>query len=256
MEQRQEEENKRPIAGGNAVYLAGSIRKGRRKGSYIYSPLAAIRLITSRGADITDNVLNALKVTIRKGTEYIGKVSLADEEGEPIDIISILSNILSFLNPVKVQTKTVSCPPLPLKITGIGAGAEGTLDCLGDLMQVKVPKSGTILSATYWDLDDEKTQVDLEIFKERITQTGDNNPWAPSDVDLLHFVKELAFFAFDDHINNATSEINNIGKAYTCPQGYFYIQAKLAGTAQTIAAGSEPRYQLQILSDDPNWQER
>lgn len=182
-------------------------------------------------------------------------VEALEQLGLTNSLIETLTQGITVQNTVKVQTKVVSCPSLPKEIPGIGAGAEGTLDCLGTLVTVEVPPTGTILSATYFDLDYEKSQVDLELFKHKITQVGDNVAWTLSDEDSLHFVHELSFFAFDDHIASATSEITNIGKAYTAPEGKFWIQAKLAGTAQTIAAGKSPRFQLQILSDDPDWQE-
>lgn len=156
----------------------------------------------------------------------------------------------------KKISKTVSCPSYPAEIPGItAADALDADDCLGTIITLNVPKSGVIYSATFWDLDDEGTQVDLEIFKHIITQIASDAAWSPSDEDMLHFITELAFFSFSDHINSQTSELTNIGKAYTAPEGKFYIQAVCRGTP-TIAAGNMPRIQLQIIPDDPDWQER
>lgn len=154
-----------------------------------------------------------------------------------------------------LPSRVVSCPATPAMIPGIGAGAEDAGDCLGTILQVYVPYSGVLYSATLFDLDDEGSQIDLEIFKHSITQIADNAAWAPSDEDMLKFVTELAFVSFDDHINSQTSELTNIGKAYTAPEGKFYIQAVCRGTP-TIAAGASPRIQLQIIPDDPYWAER
>lgn len=170
-------------------------------------------------------------------------------------LLQILTKGISVSNSVKVQTKVVSCPATPIEIQGIGVGAEGANDVMGTITVVEVPTSGIIYSATFFDLDYEKTQVDLEIFNHNIIQVADNGAWSPSDRDILSFVTELAFFSFDDHITNATSELVNIGKAYVAPEGKLYIQAVCRGTP-TIAAGSAPRFKLQILSDDPNWQEK
>ncbi len=161
------------------------------------------------------------------------------------------------LNAIKDQRlgKTVSCPLTPIMIPGTAASAIEANDCLGILFTIDVPVRGVILSATFWDLDYEKTQVDLEIFKHNIAIIANDAAWAPTDADLLHFVTEIAFFTFDDHISGATSEVVNKGKAYTAPEGKFWIQAVGRGTPN-IAVGAEPRVQLQILSDDPNWEER
>jgi len=167
-----------------------------------------------------------------------------------------LPEILEALKPVKVQTKVVSCPITPIEIPGITAGNTFTAnDAFGTLMELEVPVSGVIYSATLFDLDDEALQIDLEIFKHTITQVTSEDPWTCSDLDILKFVTELAFSSFDDHNGSQTSELTNIGKAYSAPEGKFYIQA-IARGGSDIAAGHMPRFQLQILSDNPNWLER
>lgn len=156
---------------------------------------------------------------------------------------------------IKAQTigKIISCPDNPIDIPGIAAAdALDAGDAFGTIFTIKVPKSGIIYSATFWDLDDEGSQVDLEIFKTSFTQIASDAAWTPSDGDMLSFVTELAFVGFDDHINNQTSSLTNIGMAYTAPGGKLYIQAVCRGTP-TIAAGSSPRVQLQIISYDPDW---
>ncbi len=156
----------------------------------------------------------------------------------------------------KKISKVVSCPIHPVEIPGITASdAFDANDCFGTIVELFVPPSGIIYSATFWDLDDEGTQVDLEIFKYNITQIASDAAWAPTDADILHLITELAFVSFDDHINNQTSEVTNIGKGYTAPEGKFYIQAVCRGTPN-IAAANMPRFQLQIIPDDPNWKER
>ena len=150
--------------------------------------------------------------------------------------------------------KVVSCPSSPKEIPGItAADAFDAGDCFGTVVELLVPPSGIIYSATFWDLDAEGTQVDLEIFKHSITSIASDAAWAPSDVDIVKFVTEIAFAGFDNHTNNQTSEVNDIGKAYTAPEGKFYIQAVCRSTP-TIAAGAMPRFQLQIIPDDPDWE--
>ena len=167
----------------------------------------------------------------------------------------MLKEILEAIRGNKLP-KVVTCPLVPIVIPGITvSNAFDAHDCFGTLFIIEVPTSGIILSATYWDLDDEKTQLDLEVFKAPIAQIASDDAWAPTDDDLLKFVTEISFFALDDHINSATSDVTNIGKGYKAPSGKFWIQAVDRST-KNIAAGNIPRVQLQILSDDPNWQER
>jgi len=154
------------------------------------------------------------------------------------------------------QNSVVCCPGNPIVIDGItAADALDANDAMGKITKLAVPKAGIIYSATLWDPDDEGLEIDLEIFKAEITQIANDAAWALSDQDSLAFVTELAFAAFDDHGTSQTSELTNIGKAYTAPAGYFYIQAVARG-AHNIAAGSSPRFQLQIIPVDLNWQER
>jgi len=241
-------EKKRPISGTN-VYIIG--------GKFGSSILGKIRLVTRRGVEITESLNDSLKVTLQNQIDkVVGKFILSDEDGNALPLIQTLLSGIKIKNSVKVATKTVSCPVRPVAIQGIATGSAYTaLDCMGILTEVKVPKSGVILSATFWDLDDEGLQTDLLIFKERITQVADHDKYSPADFDTLDFVTEIAFFAFDDHDTMQLSEVNNIGKAYTAPHGKFWVQA-IARGAQDIAAGSEPRFQLQILSDDPDWKAR
>lgn len=167
------------------------------------------------------------------------------------NLIELLESIESLVFAPKT---IVSCPATPVEIPGIAAAdAFEANDVFGTLVELDVPKSGVIISATFWDLDDESTQIDLEIFKRKITQTASDAAWAPSDTDLLHFVTELAFVIGDDHINSYTFDLTNIGKAYTAPEGKFWIQAVCRSTP-TIAAGSMPRFQLQIQSFDPKFE--
>lgn len=165
-------------------------------------------------------------------------------------IFDRLKEVVEGVSPV-----VVSCPTDPVEILGItAADALDAGDAMGNFVKLRVPKSGIIYSATFWDMDDEGTQVDLEIFKQEITQIASDGAWAPPDVELLRFVTELAFVSFDDHGGARTSELTNIGKAYTAPEGYFWIQAVTRSTP-TIAAGNMPKFQLQIIPGDPGWKE-
>ena len=171
-----------------------------------------------------------------------------------MSLADILTEIRNIISSPKIA---VCCPKVPVALTGVttGSAVSAAGDSMGDLVEIEVPKSGVIYSATYWDMDDEGTQVDFEVFKREITSTAWDGAWSPSDYDMLSFVTELSFSHFDDQINSQTSELTNIGKAYTAPEGKLWLQPVDRGT-KNIAANNIPRIQLQILSDDPKWQER
>ncbi len=150
-------------------------------------------------------------------------------------------------------TQIVSCPLFPISIPGIGAGAEGALDAMGTQFVVKVPKHGEIRSATYFDLDFEGTQVNLYLFKKKVTQIADNAAWTLSVGDAPYLIAKLAFVSFDVHSTVVyTSELTNIGKAYTAPEGKLWIQAQCVSIC-TIAVA--PQLQIQIQSFDPDFKE-
>jgi len=149
-------------------------------------------------------------------------------------------------------TSIVSCPIRPIAIPGIGAGAEDALDAMGTLFELRVPKKGILLSATYFDLDDEGTNVYLHLFNHPVTAIADNAAWTCSDTDVLNQIARLTFDTFSDNDVNQMAEIKNIGKGYTAPEGKLWIQAECVSIC-TIAIA--PRVQLQILSYDPDFTE-
>jgi len=156
------------------------------------------------------------------------------------------------VNAVAIPRPIVSCPSIPVEIGGITlASALGANDAFGNVVVLQVPKYGVIYSATFWDLDYDGLQVDLEVFKRPITQVAWNGAWSVSDTEILDFVTKLAFVSFDSHTLSYTSELTNIGKAYTAPEGKFYIQAVARGASE-IAIGL-PKFQLQIISYDPDF---
>lgn len=195
--------------------------------------------------------------------DAFGRIPVRDAQiAELIDLfkagitIEITDAIKDAFKSIKAITHTVSCPQTPMVIPGIGTGAAYAAgDCLGTLFEIEVPASGVIYSGTYWDLDDEAILTDFRIFKTKVTSGTDNAAWSPTDTAMLSFITNLSFFNFTDDINSQTSELVNIGKAYTAPQGKLWVQAVTRG-APTIAAANLPRFQIQVLSDDPEWQER
>ena len=145
-------------------------------------------------------------------------------------------------------------------IPGIATGAaySGSVaapDAVGSLGSLIVPVSGILQSATYYDKDDEGTQLDIVLFSAAFTVQNDNDAFTIADADLPNKIYELKFTVFNDNVNNQDSSIENIGKAYTVTPlapgsklGTMYFQAKTS-TAPNIAAGSVPVFKLQILPD-------
>ncbi len=152
-------------------------------------------------------------------------------------------------------TNIVSCPVIPRQVQGVSANTFTAGDAFGLLMEIQVPKRGEIRSATFFDLDNEGSQMDMEIFNIKPVQIASEAAWTLSVADNPKFVTELPFFAFDDHIDSQTSELTNIGKSYTAPKGKLYIQMVCRGTPDMASVAVNPMLQLQILSYDPDFKE-
>ncbi len=153
-------------------------------------------------------------------------------------------------------TTIVSCPLLPTVITGSDAAtALESGDTLGTVFEIVVPKRGVIISGTLFDFDNKGIQTDLAIFKKRIADVAVDAAYAPTDAEGLHFITLLKFVSPDAQgANFQTFELTNIGKAYSVPNGVFYIQAITRGTP-TVTAGSPYKVKLQIQSFDPTFKE-
>ncbi len=152
-------------------------------------------------------------------------------------------------------TEIVSCPLIPVTIPGSSsAGAYTANDAMGTLVKLRVPKRGVLISATFFDLDYEGSQVDLMVFNHEITQVASEAAWTCSAGYVLNFITPIEFIVLKAHTASQTSNVTNIGVAYSAPEGYLYIQAVTRATP-TIAAGSEPRFQLQVQSFDPAFKE-
>ncbi len=153
------------------------------------------------------------------------------------------------------KTTIVNCPLEPIVIPEVGTNTYTTLDTFGKIVKLKVPQRGEIRSAIYYDLDYEGLQVNLHIFRRSVTQIAPEDAWAPSDADILDLVTTLSFVSYVNHSNSYTFELTNIGKAYTAPKGFFWIQAQCVGAQDMASAEVYPRFQLQIQSFDPNFVE-
>ena len=138
----------------------------------------------------------------------------------------------------------------PISPIGIVTGAAyADLDAMGTIaFRLKVPKSGIIQSAIYYDLDDEGLQVDLWLLDERPDAQTDNAALAHSDADLLKVIDVIQFAGFRDAANGQVSPQDGLGIAYVAPSGWLYMQLQARG-ALNIAAGALPTFKFTILSD-------
>ncbi len=150
----------------------------------------------------------------------------------------------------------VSCPLEPIAVSGVSANTFTAGDAFGLLMKVAVPKRGLLVSATFFNRDDEDIQYDLEIFRHLPTQIASEAAWVLSAADNPKFVTELSFVSNDDHTDTRTSQLTNIGLAYTAPEGYFWIQIVDRGGSDMASEAVNPMIQLQIQSFDPEFKER
>ena len=133
---------------------------------------------------------------------------------------------------------------------GIVTGAAyADLDAIGVAWSFDVPRSGVIVSANYYDLDDEGLQVDLWLLRDAPTLQTDNSALTFLDGDIVKVTDVLQFTAFRDAANCQVSNLNNIGRAYVMPGRKMWAQLQARG-ALNIAALNLPAFALTILADE------
>jgi len=133
---------------------------------------------------------------------------------------------------------------------GIVTGVAYTdLEAMGTAFSFRVPVSGIIQSANYYDLDDEGLQVDLLLMDNEPAVQTDNSPVSFSDDDLIKIVTRIQFTTFADVTNGQFSEVKNIGRPYVQENRVLWAQLQARG-ALNIAAGNLPMFRIFILADE------
>jgi len=133
---------------------------------------------------------------------------------------------------------------------GIGvAAAYADLDAIGTAFMFRVPASGIIQAASYYDLDDEGLQVDLWLMDDAPAIQTDNNPLSFLDNDLIKVITRIQFTTFGDATNGQFSEAKNIGRPYVQENRRMWAQLQARG-ALNIAAGNLPMFRIVILADE------
>lgn len=123
-------------------------------------------------------------------------------------------------------------------------------DAVGTQFQIHLPfTQGVLYSATYYDRDDEGTQMDLIISEfEWATKIADDAAMSPVDAELVKIIEVLEFASFEDFANGQISRLRNIGLAFNLDRHELWLQMETQSTP-TIAAGSEPQVRLTFMGD-------
>jgi hypothetical protein len=129
------------------------------------------------------------------------------------------------------------------------SGAYTAGDAIGSQFDIELPfTKGYLYSATYYDRDDEGTQMNLIISESRwLTQIADDAAMEPADAELIQILELLKFTVFEDFVNGQISRLRNIGLAFDLPTSRLWLQMESPGATPTIAAGSEPMVRLQFV---------
>lgn len=145
----------------------------------------------------------------------------------------------------------------PVMVPGIGtAAAYADGDALGTKFQFtnvfRAPKySGVIVSALYYDLDDEGLGVDLHLFKADFTSGTDNSAFAPSDADLLNWVGTISF-GTSDFFNLGSNQVGQklaLGLGINGASSTLYCQAVARGALNIADVHNIPRFSIVVFQD-------
>ena len=161
--------------------------------------------------------------------------------------------------PLLAQTKTVTCPLVPMQVPGITtADALDALDTVGSLFFIATPPSGIIKAARWYDPSDQGSEINVHVFSGKVTLSASDAAWTLNDDDSLRELDTLEFTStsFVDNIANRYARLTDIAIPYsTRIGGLWFGAATPAASTPTYTAPAFPRLQLVILTDDPDWQE-
>lgn len=130
---------------------------------------------------------------------------------------------------------------LPFLVPGItAADALDANDAMGSVFSIPVPKVGSIVSAVYYDFDDEGLSKELWISTQTFTGAANDAAFSLSDEDMRFVRGVLTFQNFKDAANCQISESADTPFWYVAPEGKLYMQFKTLG-ADNIAATAMPR---------------
>jgi len=180
-----------------------------------------------------------------------------DDVNEFIPVDATQGMPVAMVGAVAVQSKTVFCPLIPVAVPGIvSANALDALDAVGEVFSIRVPRSGIIHGARWFDLSDNNSAINVHVFNSLFIMAASDAAWSPSDSDIPRIVKTLVFSTNVDQINSRVHELDNLAVGYSAPEGVLYCGAATpGGSTPTYTAPAFPQFQLTILSDDPFFME-
>lgn len=124
-------------------------------------------------------------------------------------------------------------------IPGIGTGAAyASDDAFGSIGELVVPKSGTIATVLFLDLDDEGLRKDVYLSAAPFVDTADNSPIALTDAAVRNCLGIVSIDTFYDLLDNRVG-IATPALWYHAPRKRLYYQVVTRG-ADNIAAGALP----------------
>ena len=134
-------------------------------------------------------------------------------------------------NPGDLAPRLIATPPVP--ISQIGTGAHVIDDTLGVPFSITVPRRGRIHSLIYYDLDNEKTGVEVWLFNTALTSTipADDAEFIITDVDQLKVEKVVEVSAFNEASSGAVAR-----EEFNPPIPYEAVENKLWGLVRLLAA--------------------
>lgn len=168
--------------------------------------------------------------------------------------MDLASAIAAAIKPLFLTTRA-NADTVKVAVPSIGTGAAyANLDQFGGLIEfsnMAREKGGSfvISTARFYDLDYEKLNKVLHLFRAPVTLAADNAAYSVSDADSLQAIGYIQFSHYDDHVNNATFT-EQPALYLQCAPGTTSIWGALSTTgADNIAAKSEPYVELLVVRD-------
>ena len=149
------------------------------------------------------------------------------------------------------RTKTTTVKPT------ITAGAYSANDAVGGLMTFnaaayKTFGSGVIQTITIVDDAAQNAEMELHLFDQTFTATGDNDAFDPSDADLENYLGYILVTTADykSFTDNSAASVSNVGLAFNLVSTGVNLFGQLVtrGTP-TYVATSDLTVKLAILQD-------
>ena len=141
----------------------------------------------------------------------------------------------------------------PVSIPGVvPAVAYAALDQMGSALAIDIPNRGTILEATFHDLDDEGIDKEVWMFTAQPTLAADNGVFSIADADNRRNRAVFVFSTWRDGVNSQIGKTANTPATYDLglnaqnePVTQAWFAVKTLGT-DTIAVNMEPQLSFVI----------